>query len=242
MDEIVYALSGYTIKEDHSKFFIAKTALWGGSHHWSKGYGSLTQYLTTNQILELWCCKTKWEIDAAQRALRNLYDNEYLDRPKEQRKSPNTRSKTLIYQRTDKAARHVEEANVLAHRSNSFPHELITDFFFSFPLLYWVKNRAGFDMVTTLELMNGAVIETKQGDFQIPEGVRNVKDPFKIDDVRFDTTPMVSGPNVYICNECVALCVEIFKDNYKTDPKRYRMDEPLSKRLKEFRERDKDKK
>ena len=46
--EIVYALSSYTIKEDHGKFFIAKTALWGGSHHWSKGYGSLTQ--ATNAI------------------------------------------------------------------------------------------------------------------------------------------------------------------------------------------------
>lgn len=29
---------------------------------------------------------------------------------------------------------------VLAHRSNSFPHELITDFYFSFPLLYWAKH------------------------------------------------------------------------------------------------------
>ena len=33
MNEIVYALSAFTIKEDHGKFFIAKTVLWGGSHH-----------------------------------------------------------------------------------------------------------------------------------------------------------------------------------------------------------------
>ena len=48
MNEIVYALSGYTIRVDHGKFFIAKTALWGGSHQWGKGYGSLTQ--ATNAI------------------------------------------------------------------------------------------------------------------------------------------------------------------------------------------------
>ena len=43
MNAIVYALSGYTIREDHGKFFVAKTALWGGSHQWSTSYGSLTQ-------------------------------------------------------------------------------------------------------------------------------------------------------------------------------------------------------
>ena len=48
MDEIVHALSGYTIKEDHGKFYIAKTALWGASYTWSKSYSSLTQ--ATNAI------------------------------------------------------------------------------------------------------------------------------------------------------------------------------------------------
>ena len=48
MNEIVYALSAFTKKEDPGKFFIAKTALWGGPHQWSKGYGSLTQ--ATNAI------------------------------------------------------------------------------------------------------------------------------------------------------------------------------------------------
>jgi hypothetical protein len=48
MDEVVYALSGYTIKEDHGRYFITKTALWGASHQWSKAYGSLTQ--ATNAI------------------------------------------------------------------------------------------------------------------------------------------------------------------------------------------------
>ena len=153
----------------------------------------ICKYLTTRQILELWDCKTQWEIDAAQRALVHLFDAEYLDRPKEQRKTPNNRSKNLVYQRTDKAARHVGERNVLAHRSNSFPHELVTDFFFSFPMLYWAKHVPGLKLTTTLELMNGAVIETEKGDFQIPLSTRESKDPFKIDGVRFDTTPMVIG-------------------------------------------------
>jgi hypothetical protein len=48
MDEIVYALSGYKIKEDHGRYYIAKTALWGVSHQWSKAYRSLTQ--ATNAI------------------------------------------------------------------------------------------------------------------------------------------------------------------------------------------------
>ena len=54
----------------------------------------ICKYLTTRQILELWDCKTEWEIDAAQRALVHLFDAEYLDRPKNSARPPTTALRT----------------------------------------------------------------------------------------------------------------------------------------------------
>ena len=42
--------------------------------------------------------------DASKRMLRRLFDAGYLDRPQQQRWSPNSNYKHLVYERTDKAA------------------------------------------------------------------------------------------------------------------------------------------
>lgn len=151
----------------------------------------ICKFLTTSQILFLWDCDDPWKADGAKRALRKLYDAGFLDRPIQQRNTPNAGYKDLVYERTDKGARAVNDLGLTAHRSNSYPHELITDFCFSFPYLYWAKLDPDFSYTITPLLMYGEPIETTQGIKQIPHSTREHHDPFDLKGVRGDYTPVV---------------------------------------------------
>ena len=120
--------------------------------------------------------------------LRNLFDAGYLDRPKQQKYSPNSNYKHLVYTRTEKAARAVDASasskQALAHRSNSYPHELMVDLGFYAPLWYAAAHDPTLRLYTAHNLISGITFEirTAQGiqRIAIPNPTRDNPDPFLI--------------------------------------------------------------
>ena len=146
--------------------------------------------------------------DATLRKLRRLYDAGYLDRPQQQRYSQNANYKHIVYERTEKAAL---EAKALlptrrqsAHRSNSYPHELIVDLGFYAPMHLASKLDGTLHVHMAKRLMDGDcfMIETKHGPRRLgfPESTRESDDPFNVPmggdrAIRFDGTPFLLERN-----------------------------------------------
>ncbi len=136
--------------------------------------------------------------------LRNLFDAGYLDRPKQQKYSPNSNYKHLVYERTEKTARAVSggapSERMLVHRSNSYAHELIVDLGFSAPLWYAAAHDPALKLYTAKDLIAGSAFDINSANgiqrIMVPKVTRENPDPFLIhlknnDAMRFDGTPFV---------------------------------------------------
>jgi hypothetical protein len=156
------------------------------------------KYLTTSAIAFFVQADNPWKLDVLKRRLRQLYDTGYLDRPEKQRHSPNSNYKDLVYERTDKAARLVDGYPGASHRSQSYPHEFLTDLGFYAPLHVAAKER-GWTLTDAEALLNGAAfkVHTKEGIKSVgfPSKLRESDDPFLIDErgmrMRLDGTPIL---------------------------------------------------
>jgi hypothetical protein len=141
--------------------------------------------------------------------LRNLFDAGYLDRPRQQAYSPNSNSKHLVYERTDKAVRALGEGfnrHALSHRSNSYPHEFLVDLGFYAPMRYAVKHDPALELYGPRSLLSGYTVNVQRRSrsgritgamsMQFPLSTREDDDPFLItlqggETMRFDGTPFV---------------------------------------------------
>jgi hypothetical protein len=159
------------------------------------------KYLTTSAIAEFVGATDPYKLDPLKRRLRQHYDAGYLDRPYQQRRTENANYKDLVYERTDKAAREVGGV-VPAHRSNSFPHELLADLGFGVPLFMAVKQR-GWKGYDAEDLLRGAMfkVNTNQGIkwLGFPPDTLPSSDPFLVKfsgvEMRMDWPPFMLETN-----------------------------------------------
>lgn len=143
--------------------------------------------------------------DAFKRKLRKLWDAGLVDRPPQQKFSPNSNYKHLVYEITKKGLALLEKkrgipAPAAVHRSHWYEHEILVDLGFYAPLRYAVMKDPKLKLHTARDLLNGAsfTIRTQQGTqrLAVPNPTRFSDDPFliKLKDgrkVRFDGTPFV---------------------------------------------------
>lgn len=154
--------------------------------------------------------------DAFKRTLRRLFDAGYLDRPIQQRATPNANYKHIVYAQTAKAAALLDAPDLATHRSGSFAHELLVDLGVYAPLRFAVAQDQALVLFDARQLLDGAEFRLrtnsvehtafariqKFGDQEhfetltVPVSTRTSADPFRItlrngDTMRFDGTPFV---------------------------------------------------